>query len=81
MDDLLGHSITYRAVSSRAGQKVFTLQTAPSREEEPRKGVTKHAGFSLHADVGAEADQHEKLERLARDVSRHVLSPPPRRPR
>ena len=29
LDDLLGHSITYRiAVGPRAGQKLFTLQTA-----------------------------------------------------
>ena len=33
MDDLLGHSITYRvAVGPRAGQKVFTLQTVPQRD-------------------------------------------------
>jgi len=31
MDDLIGHSITYWvAVGTRAGQKVFTLQTVPS---------------------------------------------------
>ncbi len=71
MDDLLGHSITYRvAVGPRAGQKVFTLQSVPSREEEPRKGVAQYAGFSLHAGVGVEADQRTKLERLARYVSR-----------
>jgi hypothetical protein len=30
LDDLLGHSITYRiAVGPRAGQKLFTLQTVP----------------------------------------------------
>jgi hypothetical protein len=35
MDDLLGHSITYRvAVGPRAGQKVFTLQTVPARAGE-----------------------------------------------
>ena len=32
LDDLLGHSITYRiAVGPRAGQKLFTLQTVPPR--------------------------------------------------
>jgi hypothetical protein len=32
LDDLLGHSITYRiAVGPRAGQKLFTLQTVPAR--------------------------------------------------
>jgi len=75
MDDLIGHSITYRvAVGPRAGQKVFTLQTVPAREEEPRKGVAQYAGFSLHAGIGVEADQREKLERLARYVSRPPVS-------
>jgi hypothetical protein len=67
MADLLGHSITYRvAIGSRAGQKVFSLQTVPARKEELRKGVAQYAGFSLHAGLGVEADQREKLERLAR---------------
>ncbi len=71
MADLLGHSITYRvAVGPRAGQKVFSLQSVPAREDEPRKGVAQHAGFSLHAGIGVEADQREKLERLTRYVSR-----------
>jgi hypothetical protein len=71
MDDLFGHSITYRvAVGPRAGQKVFTLRTVPAREEEAREGVAQYAGFSLHAGIGVEADQRAKLERLARYVSR-----------
>ncbi len=71
MADLLGHSITYRvAVGARAGQKVFSLQSVPAREDDPREGVTQHAGFSLHAGIGVEADQREKLERLTRYVSR-----------
>jgi hypothetical protein len=75
MDDLIGHSITYRvAVGPRAGQKVFALQTVPVREEGPRKGVAQYAGFSLHAGIGAEADQRGKLERLARYVSRPPVS-------
>jgi len=75
IDDLLGHSITYRvAVGPRAGQKVFSLQTVPAREEEIRKGVAQYAGFSLHAGIGVEADQREKLERLARYVSRPPVS-------
>jgi len=48
MADLIGHSITYRvAFGPRAGQKVFTLQTVPRREE--KRGVAEYAGFSLHA--------------------------------
>ncbi|MEX2149144.1 MAG: transposase [Steroidobacteraceae bacterium] len=70
MDDLIGHSITYRvAVGPRARQKVFTLQTVPVREVEPRPGVAQFAGFSLHAGIGVEAAQRVKLERLARYVS------------
>ena len=34
MDQLLGHSITYRiAVGPQAGRKVFTLQTLPACDE------------------------------------------------
>ena len=63
LDDLIGHSITYRvAVGARAGQKVYSLQTVPAREDEPRKGVAQYAGFSLHAGIGVEADQRAKLE-------------------
>ncbi len=75
MDDLIGHSITYRAaLGARAGQQVFTLQTVPAREAEPRPGVAQCAGFSLHAGLGVEADHRAKLERLARYVSRPPVS-------
>jgi hypothetical protein len=40
----------------------------------PRKGVAQYAGFSLHAGIGVEADQREKLERLTRYVSRPPVS-------
>jgi hypothetical protein len=75
MDDLLGHSITYRvAVGPRAGQKVFSLQTVQARADESKKGVAQYAGFSLHAGIGVEAEQREKLERLSRYVSRPPVS-------
>ncbi len=75
MDDLIGHSITYRvAVGPRAGQQVFALQSVPARSAEPRPGVAQRAGFSLHAGIGVEADQRAKLERLARYVSRPPVS-------
>jgi len=46
MDDLLGHSITYRvAVGRRAGQKVFSLKSVPAREDEPRADVAQYAGI------------------------------------
>ncbi len=72
MDDLLGHSITYRvAVGPRAGQKVFALQTVPARADaEPRQGVAQYAGFSLHAGTAVAGEEREKLERLARYVTR-----------
>jgi hypothetical protein len=53
---------------------VFSLQTVPTREDEPRKGVAQYAGFSLHAGIGVEAEQREKLERLTRYVSRPPVS-------
>jgi hypothetical protein len=43
---------------------------SPARGEELRKGVAQYGGFSLHAGIGVEADQRDKLERLARYVSR-----------
>ena len=76
MDDLIGHSITYRvAMGPRAAQKVFTLQTVPAEPPEgEKKGVAQAAGFSLHGGIGVEADQRGKLERLARYVSRPPVS-------
>ena len=58
LDDLLGHSITYRiAMGPRAGQKLFTLQTVPARlqglEGDPN-GAARAGGFSLHAGIDIE---------------------------
>ncbi len=67
MDQLLGHSITYRiAVGPQAGRKVFTLQTLPACDPEEQHSDTagKIAGFSLHAGVAARSDERKKLERL-----------------
>lgn len=74
LDDLLGHSITYRiAVGPRAGQKLFTLQTVPPRpqglEGEP-SSAARAGGFSLHAGVDIAPNERAKLERLCRYVSR-----------
>jgi hypothetical protein len=76
MDDLLGHSITYRvAMGPRAGQKVFTLQTLHAEPpESEKKGVAQAAGFSLHAGIGIEADARAKLERLVRYMSRPAVA-------
>jgi hypothetical protein len=68
MDQLLGHSITYRiAVGPQAGRKVFTLQTLPASDPEEQYSDTagKIAGFSLHAGVAARSDERKKLERLS----------------
>jgi ribosomal protein S27E len=68
---LLGSSITYRiATGPREGQKVFTLQTLPAEPDAPRPEVAESSGFSLHAGISAKALQRNKIERLARYVSR-----------
>jgi hypothetical protein len=68
---LLGSSITYRiATGPREGQKVFTLQTLPAEPDTTRCEVAESSGFSLHAGIAAKASQRDKVERLARYVSR-----------
>jgi ribosomal protein S27E len=76
INDLLGHSITYRiAVGPQAGRKAFTLQTVPAREQDSDNGnLAKTAGFSLHAGVAAKAHQRRKLERLCRYIARPAVA-------
>jgi hypothetical protein len=77
MNQLLGHSITYRiAVGPRAGRKVFTLQTLPASDpdEDFTDTLGEVAGFSLHAGVAAKAQERNKLERLCRYISRPAVS-------
>ena len=76
MDQLLGHSITYRiAVGPQAGRKVFDLQTLPACEpDEFADTAGKVSGFSLHAGVAARAPERKKLERLCRYISRSAVS-------
>jgi len=73
MDQLRGHSITYRiAVGPQQGHKVFTLQTLPDERdacETPGTTAGNVAGFSLHAGVAAKANQRAKLERLCRYIA------------
>ena len=72
MDQLLGHSITYRiAVGQQAGRKVFTLQTLPVRDPEERNSGTagKISGFSLHAGVVTRSDERKKLDRPCRYIA------------
>ena len=76
MNQLLGHSITYRiAVGPQAGRKVFTLQTLPACEPDDYADTAgKASGFSLHAGVAARSDERKKLERLCRYISRPAVS-------
>ncbi len=76
MDQLRGHSITYRiAVGPQQGRKVFTLQTLPDeRDADDTPTVGTVARFSLHAGVAAKADQRDKLERLCRYVTRPAIA-------
>ena len=76
MDQLRGHSITYRiAVGPQQGRKVFTLQTLPDeRDADETPAAGNVAGFSLHAGVAAKANQRDKLERLRRYITRPAIS-------
>ena len=77
MDNLLGHSITYRvAFDPHQGRKAFTLQTVPAATADPRETsqLTKAAGFSLHAGVVAQTHDRRKLERLCRYIARPAVS-------
>jgi hypothetical protein len=76
MNQLLGHSITYRiAVGPQAGRKVFTLQTLPACEPEDYADTAgKVSGFSLHAGVAVRSDERKKLERLCRYISCPAVS-------
>jgi hypothetical protein len=71
MQQLLGHSITYRvAVGPQQGKKVFTLQTVPAIETGVNAQTAKDrcvgpSGFSLHAGVAAQHWERKKLERLS----------------
>jgi len=46
------------------------LQTLPAEPDAPRPEVAESSGFSLHAGIAAKASQRDKIERLARYVSR-----------
>ena len=77
LDDLAGHSITYRiAVGPNQGRKAFTLQTLPAWEDDgdERGDLATAAGFSLHAGVSARANARDKIERLCRYVARPALA-------
>ena len=75
MDQLLGHSITYRiAVGPQAGARCSPCKPCRPAMEPFDDAVGKVAGFSLHAGVAAKADERKKLERLCRYISRPAVS-------
>ncbi len=77
LDDLAGHSITYRvAVGPHQGQKAYTLQTLPAiaADDNVPGELAAAAGFSLHAGIAARAGDRDKLERLCRYVARSAVA-------
>ena len=69
-------SCSYRiALGPRAGQKVLSLQTVPSRAAPSSKALCANAhGFSLHAAVRCGADQRKALEHLCRYITRPAIA-------
>jgi hypothetical protein len=67
---------TYRiALGPRAGQKVLSLQTVPSRQaDSTQPGCVNVHGFSLHAGVRCGAHQRKELERLCRYITRPAIA-------
>ena len=69
-------SCTYRiALGPRAGQKVLSLQSVPSRPAQSSQALCANAhGFSLHAAVRCGADQRKALERPCRSITRPAIA-------
>ena len=68
---LQGASVSNRiAVGPQQGQKIFTLQTLPARDNNEYGQLANISGFSLLAGVFANAHESDKLERLCRYISR-----------
>ena len=67
---------TYRiALGPRAGQKVLSLQTVPSRAADSQQpGCVNVHGFSLHAGVRCRAHQRKELERLCCYITRPAIA-------
>ena len=65
------------AYGTRAGQKVLSLQLAPSRLARSRESSALYAnahGFSLHAGVRCAADDRQGLEQLCRYITRTAIA-------
>src|SRR3954469_20079459 len=67
---------TYRiAIGPRAGHKVLSLQTVPSRPaDSTQPGCVNAHGFSLHAAVRCNTHQRKELERLCRYIPRPAIA-------
>jgi len=76
LKDLQGHSIQHRiAVGPHKGRKAFMLQSLPPLTgDHAGESLAKAAAFSLHAGVATEAHQRNKLERIARYITRPPVS-------
>jgi len=75
MNQLQGHSITYRiAVGPHQERQVFTLQTLSGTEEPFIDTADVVAGFTLHASVAVKVNERKKLERTCRYISRPAVS-------
>jgi len=63
------------ALGPRAGQKVLSLQTVPTRGLPLTPVLCVNAqGFSLHAEVCCAAHQRKKLEHLCRYITRPAIA-------
>ena len=63
------------ALGPRAGHKVLSLQTLPSRPTQSTQALCANAhGFSLHAAVRCRAHQRKQLERLCRYITRPAMA-------
>jgi hypothetical protein len=76
LKSLQAASCTYRiALGPRAGQKVLSLQSLPSRARPSTAELCVNAhGFSLHAAVRWGADQRKELEQLCRYITRPAIA-------
>jgi hypothetical protein len=52
----------------------FTLKTLPADPERISADVAESSGFSLHAGVAAKGSEREKIEHLARYISRPPIA-------
>jgi hypothetical protein len=75
LGSLQAAACTYRiALGPRAGHKVLTLQTVPTREPPAPVRCVNEQGFSLHAEVCCAAHQMKKLEHLCRYITRPAIA-------